>query len=279
MRRILILSIVLMLAALACSIPTPVTPAGVTAAAPTAQPPVPTDTQGAPAPTETQGPPPANASCGPLSVYLPPAVASSYDCQTVPEAADLSLPPFGINPQYNEITLAGYPFTANRMTPHIDVFPVQRYRELLPDLVNPRVAALQALIAGGAPPPGALPLLPIFNAAQMFRSHYLLVPFQSGNGYHIVTMYGQAYYPASNYDVFFSYQGLTADGGYWVSIILPISHPSLPAEGGNPPAGFENNAEAYFQQIAAQLDAEAPTSFTPSILDLETMIGSITVQP
>jgi hypothetical protein len=277
MRRIWILPIVLLLAALACNIPTPVTPAGGTAVPPTAQPPASTDTQAAPAPTDTQGPPPANASCGPISVYLPPAIAGSYDCQTVPEAADLNLPPFGINPQYHEITLAGYPFTANRMTPHIDVFPVQRYRELLPDLVNPRVAALQALIAGGAPGPDALPLLPIFNAAELFHSQYQLVPFQNGNGYRTVTMYAQAYYPANNYDIFFSYQGLTADGGYWVSIILPISHPSLPATG--EPSPDMGDAEAYYQQIQAQLNAEAPDSYVPSILLLDSMIQSILVQP
>jgi hypothetical protein len=275
MRRLWILLAILTLAALACNIQTPVTPAAETplpadtAAPATAQPPVATD---------TQGPPPANASCGPLSVYLDPALANSYDCKTVPEAADLQLPPFGINPEYNEITLAGYPFTNNRMNPpRIDVFPVQRYTELLPDLVNPRVAALQALIAGGAPPAkGSLALLPIFNAAQMFYSQYKLVPFQNGNGYHIVTMYAQAYYPANNYDLFFSYQGLTADGKYWISIVLPISHPSLPATG---EASDMGDPEAYFQQISAQLNAVAPDSFTPSIAVLEAMIQSILVQP
>ncbi len=279
MKRLFVFLFLFSLASFACNIPGPTTSPADTQApantepAPTSQPPMETD---------TQGPPPANATCGPLSLYLDPAIADSYDCQTIPEAANLEMPPFGINPQYSKITFVGYPLADRFMTPHIDVFPVQRFRELLPDLVDPRVTALQSLIGGGSPAPGALPLLPIFNAGQMFYAQYAVVPFQNGSGIRYVTLYGQAYYPANNHDDFFSFQGLTSDGKYWISLILPISHPSLPENGENPPGGYEEfnkNAEAYFVQIAAQLNGQPPESFVPSIVMLDALIQSITIQP
>jgi hypothetical protein len=279
MRRLIACLFVFSLATFACNIPGSTTPSPGTQA-PVNTAPVPTLQP--PAATDTQGPPPTNATCGPLSLYLDPAIATSYDCQTIPEAADLEMPPFGINPQYSKLTLAGYPLADRFMTPHIDVFPVQRYHELLPDLVDPRVAALQALTGGGAPGAATLPLLPIFNAAQMFYAQYAVVPFQNGSGIRYVTMYGQAYYPANNHDVFFSFQGLTSDGLYWISLILPISHPSLPENGDNPPGGYEEfnkNAEAYFVQIATQLNGQPPESFAPSITALDALILSITIQP
>ena len=54
-----------------------------------------------------------------------------------------------------------------------------------------------------------------------------MINFQSGRGIRYVTEYAQMTYPITNHEMFFSFQGLTTDGKYWVSIILPISHPSL----------------------------------------------------
>jgi hypothetical protein len=245
--------------------------------------PLPTDTvAAAPLPTDTAAVP-TNASCGPLSVYLPPALASSYSCQTIPESADLSLPPFGINPQYSEIDLSGYPLTDRFMSPHINIYPVQRYRELLPDLVNPRLTALQTLIGGGAPGTATLPILPIQNAAQFFYAQYAVVAFQNGSGIRYITEYGQAYYPINNHDMWLSYQGLTTDGAYWISMILPISHPSLPANGDTPPGGdwnaFYDNAQSYFAQVTTDLNAQAPASFAPSIETIDALIQSMIVTP
>jgi hypothetical protein len=232
-----------------------------------------------PAATDTPAPPPPNVTCGPLSLYLDPALGTSYGCETLPEANDADIPAFGINPQYSKITLAGYPLADKFMSPHIDIYPVQRYRELLPDLVPLRVTALQTLLGGGAPGKPALPVLPIQNAAQFFFAQYSVVPFQNGSGIRYVTEYGQGYYSVNNYSIWLSFQGLTADGQYWISMILPISHPSLPANGDNPPDALVNDTEAYFSQAAAALNAQAPDSFVPSIVQVDALINSMVVTP
>jgi hypothetical protein len=280
MKRLIFLLMALALATLACSITNPTSaPAdtqapGTTEAAPTPQAPLPTDTPSAP---------PANAQCGPLAVYLPPTLASSYGCETIPEENDPDMPYFGVHPQYNKLSLSGYPLSDRLMDPHIDIFPLPQFSSMLPDFVNPRVATLQTLIGGTVPGDTALPLLPGLGAAEMFHTQYAVVPFQNGSGIRYVTMYGQAYYPVNNYDMFLSYQGLTTDGQYWISMLLPISHPSLAETGDNPPGGdwdaFYDAAETYFDQVSVDLNGQAPASFVPSIEQVDALIQSMIVTP
>jgi hypothetical protein len=275
MKRCLVFLGLLAVLALACSLPSTATPTLVT------PPPVITDT-----PVVTVAPtiPAANASCNKLSLFIDPALASGSDCKTVPEASGADMPAFAVNPEYTELTLQGYVLADRFFTAHIDLFPVPRFSELAPDAVPPRVAALQALIGGGAPGTGALPLLPIFNAAQEFYAHYQVVPFASGSGIRYLTQYSQFADPVNNHEMFYSYQGLTSDGNYWVAAILPVSHPSLPANGDNPPGGmtpeqFSNNFPTYIADMTTKLNAEAENSFSPALPMLDTLVSSIQVQP
>ena len=172
----------------------------------------------------------------------------------VPEAGDHNAPGFAVNPQYTEISLTGYLLSDRFFTPHIDVYPVQRFSELLPDVIPPKLAALQALIAGGPTGSKGLPFLPNFNAGQEFFAKYQVIPFVSGNGIRYLTQYSQFTDPINNHELFYTYQGLTSDGKYWISAILPISNPILPADGKNPPNGqswddFSNNFPTYIADI------------------------------
>jgi len=224
-----------------------------------------------------------NASCNELSFYLNPNLASKIKCETVPESGGADAMPFATYPQYTKVSLAGYPLTGRMMQPVISVFPVQRYIELLPDVVNPGVSALQALIAGGAPGNDDLPILPVQNAAQLFLSQYAVLQFQSGSGVGYITQYAQAYVPINNHELFFSFQGLTSDGKYWISVILPISHPSVWETEGDPSntiwATINDNPDAYYSQMAADLNEKLPRSFVPTILLVNALIQSIIITP
>jgi hypothetical protein len=202
-------------------------------------------------------------------------MASGFNCQSVAEAGDPSAPGFAVNPKYTEITLTGYILSDRFFTPHIDVYPVQRYSELAPDVIPAQVASLQVLIAGGPAPSKGLPILPIFNAAQEFYAMYQVLPFSSGNGIRYLTQYSQFVDPINNHEVFYSYQGLTADGKYWISAILPISNPLLPADGTNPPN--TQNFDSYLAGVAAQLNAQPPDSYSPTIHMLDALIGSLSI--
>ena len=221
-----------------------------------------------------------NVICNELALFLDPALASGYDCKTVPEVSGEG---FDVNPQYTELTFQGYPLSDRFFTPHIAVFPIQRFSELAPDAVNSDMAALQALIGGGAVG-DSLPLLPIFNAAQEFHAQYKVIAFQSGSGIRFLTQYSQAANPINNHEMFFTFQGLTSDGKYWISAILPISNSSLPENGDNPPNGqtfeeFGNNFPTYIADITSQLNSQTAESFSPTLLMLDALVTSIRIQP
>jgi len=237
-------------------------------------------------PAVTEPPVVTNVTCNELAFYLDPALASGYSCETVAES------PEGIEvyPQSTKLTLQGYVLADNFFTAFISVFPVQSYSDLLPDNIPGRVAALQALISGGSAPvftasfSSALPFLPTFNAAQVFFAEYQTLPFVSGGGIRFLTEYAQYYAPVNNYDLFYTYQGLTSDGLNWVSAILPINNPILPANPDPLPGGvsfedFSNNYEPYITDMVNKLNTQAPASYIPSLDMLDALVASITIQP
>jgi hypothetical protein len=278
MNRFHMVFVALALFAMACALPTPTSVVPTNTPAPSATPTI--AATNTPATTAT---PQANAICNRLSFYLDSALASGFHCETLPEENSPDMPAFGVYPETTRITLDGYLLADRFHTPHIEIFAVQRFHEILPDAVDPRVAKLKGLIAGDPAGSGALPLLPVFNAAQMFAVQYAVVPFQNGSGIRYLAQYGQAYYPVNNHDLFLSYQGLTTDGKYWVSLILPISHPGF-LENGDTQQGAEwdalmADAKSYFAQKTTELNALPPDSFVPAIPALDQLINSISIQP
>ena len=188
-----------------------------------------------------------------------------------------------ITPQYTNITLQGYVLSGKFFEAHISIFPVQRFSELLPENIPLQVTTLQSLIGGGSTG-DSLPLLPTFNAAQVFHAQYQVLPFGNGTGIRFITLYAQYYAPINNHDLFYTYQGLTTDGLYWVSAILPINNPILPDNGDNPPGGmtkeqFSANYATYLTDITNQLNSQVSDSFTPSLAALDALVSSITIQP
>jgi len=273
MKRIIYPILALFIAVLACSLPVPTPPT---------QPPMATEPPLATEPPVVTEPPApvTNVNCNELALYLDPALASGYGCETVPESAM----EFEINPQYTDLALQGYPLQEKFFSPHISVFPVRRFSELLPDLIPERVSALQNLISGALPGDSSLPFLPIFNAGQVFHAQYQVIPFANGSGIRFLTLYAQYTAPINNHDLFYTFQGLTSDGQYWVSLIMPITHAILPASGENPPGGvswedFSNNYGPYITDITNQLNAQPASSFFPNLAALDALVSSITITP
>ncbi len=233
-----------------------------------------------PVPTVVAVPPIAtNVTCNELKFHLDPALASSYDCKT----EDAVTEGIEVNPQYTKLTLQGYVLSGKFFEPHISVFLVQSYTRLLPDLVPGFVSSLQALIGGGPTPvfTGSfdsphLPFLPVFNAGQVFFAGYQVVPFVNGSGTRYLTEFAQYNAPVNNNDLFYTYQGLTSDGKYWVSAILPINNPILLANANNPPSG---DYGAYITGMVNQLNSQTSDSYTPTVAALDALVASITIQP
>jgi hypothetical protein len=280
MKRMVVWFIPVVIFMFACNITTPTVNVPPEASA------TPTAMEATNTPTVTLTPTAApNVSCNELSLTLDPALAASFQCKTVPAAGGPDDPYFAVNPQYTEVTLQGYVLPTTFFAAHIDVFPVQDFQTLLPDAINPRVTELQQLIAGGAlPAKGALPLLPVFNAAEELHLLYQVIPFTSGSGIRYLTQYAQFFDPINSHDMFYSFQGLTTDGKYWISAILPISNSILPPNGDNPPGGltwdqFSAQYTVYLADITTKLTNQPPESYAPTIAVLDALINGINIQP
>ena len=281
MKRIPFVIVSLSILAFACNLST-ITPAVSTQSS------VPSmvNTQPSAPPTETLGmatdtPPEsqANVTCNELSFYLDPLVAFHYTCATVPQ----QLVGIGAHPQYTQVILTTYQ-TGSSVSPEIDVFSVQSYNEdFPPDGISKFQSDLQALIDGGTPG-DSLPFLNPDESAQIIHAQYQVLHGPSGSGIRYLTESAQNYAVIDNHDLFYTYQGLTSDDKYAITAILPVSNPILPNHGDTYPGGetFQQFSDAFTTYIAdtkAQLDAQAPTSYSPSLGLLDALIQSIHIQP
>jgi len=292
MKRMLYFLALLSILSFACSIsitPTPQlvtappsTPQVITAPPPTLE--MPTATQPQPAtlpPMTPESPTPqTNVTCNEISLYLEELMGSGFNCETIPASTE----GMEMHPQYTQLTMNGYALADKFFNPHISVYPIQEYTNLYPENIPSAVADLQALIGGGASSEANLPFLPVFPAVQVFRAQYRVLPFMSGGGIRYLTLYAQYFAPVNNHDLFYTYQGLTSDGMYWVSAILPINNPILPDNADNPPGGmtweeFSNSYEMYSADITNQLDSQTSDSYMPTLAALDALVASIVIFP
>ena len=186
-----------------------------------------------------------------------------------------------IIPAHVEFSFVGYILPETFHKPKLIVYPVDKFIAGN-ELVLPIIQRLERLLAQKpANPEGALPFLPLFNAGPLIQTQIRYQEFQSGQGVRYVTQFGQAYLPINNRSLFYTYQGLTTGGDYYVSFVLPVSHPSLPPDesevpGGDPEA-FVNNFERYAAQITDQLNIQDGSTFFPPLPILDAMVQSIIV--
>jgi hypothetical protein len=78
-------------------------------------------------------------------------------------------------------------------------------------------------------PGTGIPVLPPdLCCVQTLRARIAYMNFQNGTGVRFLTDFRGDASPITDGSVFYTFQGLTADGRYYVSVRLPVSHPSLP---------------------------------------------------
>jgi hypothetical protein len=185
-------------------------------------------------------------------------------------------------PEHVQLSLIGYVVPEVFHDPRILVYPIGEF-EASSDIAASIIANLRGLLAEKPAKPEAIPFLPMFNAAQMMRAQVKYLDFQTGSGVRFLTQYGQDYFPINNRDMFYTFQGLTDDGQYYVAAIFPVSHPNLPADGMEVPGGdrdaFANNYESYVADIELLLNVQDLSSFTPNLSFLDAMIHSLEVSP
>lgn len=217
-----------------------------------------------------------------LSFILPEDLGDQATIQIMPASGQPNDPAFALLPEHRQVDLTAYPIPNHFHEAQVWVYPVAEYEALL-DVIPDRVARLQELLAMRPNFDGDwLPFLPVFNAGPLITARVEYLDFQNGSGLRYLTLYGQAFRPINNYELFYTFQGLTADGQYWLCAILPISQQDLQANGDDIPGGdfaaFAENFESYAAQQVSNLEAAPDASFLPRLQALDAFMASFLVQ-
>lgn len=224
-----------------------------------------------------------------LSFIAPTGIANSIALTVEPAAPPADdMPWWGIYPEYKVYALQGYPLTGTFHEPKIYIYPIEEYVAMNESVANIAQSLKNILNSPSPVYPERLPFLPTWNAGQEFHSNAQVVAFQNGTGIRYLTQYGQFPSAVSNASVFYTYQGISSDGKFYVAAVLPISAPFLPAAS-NPdsplpadgvPFDWNDpmNNPNYFPLISEKLTNADPAIFSPTLTDLDALIQSISIQ-
>lgn len=218
-----------------------------------------------------------------VSITIPEELAKDALLEMVSAKTDGA--PWEIAPDYLQITLTGYQLEGKFHEPQVYVFPADGYARVN-SIAAEQIERLKRILAGLPPLKETLPNVPSFNAGALIAANIQLISFQSGSGIREVTQYDQYPAPINNHELFYHFEGLTADEKYYVIAILPITAPVLaedekpeapvPTEGVPIPTDVGPN-DTYYASITEKLISLGPDSYTPSLNTLDALVQSILI--
>ncbi|MCL4266702.1 MAG: hypothetical protein KJ069_26220 [Anaerolineae bacterium] len=164
--------------------------------------------------------------------------------------------------------------------PQILIFPLEGYVAMNP-IASEQIALLADLLRDRPDlPNGALPHLPPPNGHQDLQAQMHYLTFQNGEGMRYLTQFNQEPRQINNQEIYYTFQGITADHAYYIAAFFPVQSNSLPAD--NTIAddeAFASTLQNYLAQTTADLNALPTTAFTPDLALLDTLIESLLVEP
>lgn len=193
-----------------------------------------------------------------------------------------------LRPAHLRFTLAGSPIDTPRALigagatteAQILLYPAAEFAALA-EAAQGRIEALRELLATRpAAVPGDLPMLPLVNSQQLLHAQVRYLDFANGSGVRYLTQHAQAPTLVNSQEVFYTFQGLTRDGAWYVSAFIPVTVPALPASAQLSSEEYEAlmaGYEAYLAETATLLEAQAAEAFTPDLATLDRLITSLAV--
>jgi hypothetical protein len=181
-------------------------------------------------------------------------------------------------PQYRLLTLQGYPVINHQSKPQVFIYPAGELaaaNENMGKVATELQSLLQTQQAGEP-----LPFLPLINAKQVIHPQVQNLDFKNGKGIRFLTMYSQGIVPINNYELIYTFQGLTSDGKYYIAAVLPVTDPQLPNDAtvNEQLTGTGTDYQNYISKTVALLNQEPAGSFTPDLSKLDALIRSLEVK-
>lgn len=224
-----------------------------------------------------------------VSLVVPECLGSGAEISIEPEQVmEEGNEEYSALPEYRHIKIANYAIEDSSWQPEINIYPVARFNELIPgNRVADDVARLQNTVTSQQlPADGIFPFLPYSEADKIFLAAAGMYDFQNGQGIHYLTQRSQEYIPINNQDIAFTFQGLTEDGKYWVSIIFPINVSILqssanvqtvPENGIQMPLD-ESQYPAYYSAVRVNIHSIQAENFTPNSSCIIQLVMSLKVK-
>jgi hypothetical protein len=136
----------------------------------------------------------------------------------------------------------------------------------------------------GLVPTGELPLLPATNSAQVFHAQAQYFIFDNIQGLRFISQHSQDPRPIIlSQELFYTYQGFTDDGAYYVAAFFPVTTAALPETITDEERYVINDTEAsyasYIFKTTGVLEQLSPDEFTPDLTLLDAVVTSLQVKP
>lgn len=122
-----------------------------------------------------------------------------------------------------------------------------------------------------------LPYLPILTHGQVIRARANYLDAQEVHGITYITAIMAAAEPFMNNTFFYTFQGLSKDGAYYISADFMVTIDLFPAEIDTSfdPAAFMDNLDAYLAESSAAITEANDAVFTPHLTLFDAVIQSI----
>jgi len=181
-------------------------------------------------------------------------------------------------PQRTMLWLYGYPISGHVREPQIFLFTVKDLA--MNDTAQQAAQDLQALLQS---PQEAktLPFLPPTTSVQQMHAQVKTLDFKNGKGVRYLTQYSNGMSPINNQWIFYTFQGLTIDGQYYIAAVLPVylnGLPSYPTDTSNLPLEFTSDFATYIQNTTNQLNLQSDSDYAPDLGKLDALVQSIEVK-
>ena len=226
-------------------------------------------------PTVTASAPEPNFTYAGVSFVFNQALADNISAGVNPAVIDENL--WWSVPEHRSFTFNNWILADSFLDARFKIYPVADFRDINPG-VSDRLDGLEEVLANKPIDGEGAPVGDVFNAGQMYKSNVKYIQFQNGEGIRFLTQYGQALSPLGRPMMFYTFQGFTDDGLYFISAILPATHPSLPpADQVTMDQAFVDNWETYVAETEAMLNAEPDNMFMPPLALLDDMFESMTI--
>lgn len=169
---------------------------------------------------------------------------------------------------YRTADFAQYEFPAKRLA------ELQSVLETRPDLTTYAVQLEMSIDSI------TLPFMPVFPAAQVIRGQAHYVDTDSVSGIAYITGFRQAPSPIIANELLYTFQGISRDGQYYISVIMPLNSTMFPSE---IPADFDYEAFIatymdYVAQTTELLNSASPNDFEPSLTLMDDLVNSIAIE-